>query len=93
MIGLALFGVNRYVSVTVISILVAIYTLVGGLRAVVVTESIQAIVLVVGALVNKLLNHNRLLLDKFFITFGINPNLTKNQKYVKELIGYGTIAA
>lgn len=41
----------------------------------------------------KTLNHNCLLLDKFFITFGVNPNLIKNQKYVKELIRYGTIAA
>lgn len=46
-----LFGVNMYVSVTIISVLVAIYTIVGGLRAVVVTESIQTIVLVLGALV------------------------------------------
>jgi solute:Na+ symporter, SSS family len=46
-----LFGVNMYVSVTVISVLVAVYTIIGGLRAVVVTESIQTIVLVSGAFV------------------------------------------
>lgn len=46
-----LFGINMYVSVTVISVLVAIYTMIGGLRAVVVTESIQTIVLVSGAIV------------------------------------------
>ena len=46
-----LFGVNMYVSVTVLSVLVAIYTIIGGLRAVVVTESIQTIVLVAGAVV------------------------------------------
>jgi len=46
-----LFGVDMYVSVTVISILVGIYTIIGGLRAVVITESIQTVVLVLGALV------------------------------------------
>lgn len=46
-----LFHVNMYVSVSVISALVAIYTIVGGLRAVVVTESVQTIVLVSGAIV------------------------------------------
>ena len=46
-----LFGIDMYVSVTVIALLVAIYTMIGGLRAVVVTESIQTIVLVLGAIV------------------------------------------
>ncbi|MBN8859944.1 MAG: sodium:solute symporter [Sphingobacteriales bacterium] len=46
-----LFGINMYVSVTVIAVLVAIYTMIGGLKAVVVTESIQTIVLVGGAVV------------------------------------------
>lgn len=46
-----LFDVNMYWSVGVIAVLVAIYTLVGGLRAVVVTESIQSVVLVAGAIV------------------------------------------
>lgn len=46
-----LFGVDMYVSVTLISLLVAVYTMIGGLRAVVVTESIQTVVLVAGALV------------------------------------------
>lgn len=41
----------------------------------------------------KTMNHNALLLERFFSKFGINPNLTKNQKHVKELIHYGTIAA
>lgn len=45
-----LFGVDMYVSVTIISILVGIYTIIGGLRAVVVTESVQTVVLVAGAL-------------------------------------------
>lgn len=45
-----LFGINMYVSVTAISFLVALYTMIGGLKAVVVTESIQTIVLVGGAI-------------------------------------------
>ena len=45
-----LFGINMYISVSVIATLVAIYTILGGLRAVVVTESVQTVVLIVGAL-------------------------------------------
>ena len=41
----------------------------------------------------KTMNHNTLLMNRFFSTFGINPHLQKNQKHVKELIMYGTIAA
>lgn len=46
-----LFGVDMYTSVTVIAVITAIYTIIGGLRAVVVTESIQTVVLVAGAIV------------------------------------------
>lgn len=46
-----IFGVNIYVSVIVICLITAIYTIVGGLKAVVVTESIQTVVLLVGAAV------------------------------------------
>lgn len=46
-----LFGVDMYTSVIAISIITAIYTIVGGLTAVVVTESIQTIVLLVGAII------------------------------------------
>lgn len=46
-----LFGVDMYVSITIIALLTGIYTIVGGLRAVVVTESIQTIVLLLGAVV------------------------------------------
>jgi len=46
-----LFGVNMYVSITVIALLTGLYTVIGGLRAVVVTESIQTIVLLSGALI------------------------------------------
>lgn len=41
----------------------------------------------------KTMNHNALLMDRFFSTFGVNPHLQKNQKHVKELLMYGTIAA
>jgi SSS family solute:Na+ symporter len=46
-----LFGIDMYTGVIVISIITAIYTIVGGLKAVVVTESIQTVVLVAGALI------------------------------------------
>jgi SSS family solute:Na+ symporter len=46
-----LFGLNMYVSVIVICIITAIYTIVGGLKAVVVTESIQTVVLLAGAII------------------------------------------
>jgi SSS family solute:Na+ symporter len=46
-----LFGVDMYTSVIIISLLTALYTIVGGLTAVVVTESIQTIVLLTGAVV------------------------------------------
>ncbi|MBX2921542.1 MAG: sodium:solute symporter [Chitinophagaceae bacterium] len=55
-----LFGIDMYVSVTVIALLVAVYTMVGGLKAVVVTESIQTIVLVAGAVVITWVSFSRL---------------------------------
>jgi len=41
----------------------------------------------------KTMNHNRLLIFRFFDVFGIDPNKPKNKRYVKELLYYGTIAA
>lgn len=46
-----LFGINMYTSVTIIAVITAVYTIIGGLRAVVVTESIQTVVLLAGAAV------------------------------------------
>ncbi len=46
-----LFGLDMYTSVIIISVITAIYTIVGGLKAVVVTESIQTVVLLTGALI------------------------------------------
>jgi SSS family solute:Na+ symporter len=44
------FGINVYVSIVLISIITAIYTVIGGLKAVMVTESVQTIILILGAL-------------------------------------------
>jgi len=41
----------------------------------------------------KTMNHNWLLLQRFFDVFAINAYSAKNQKYFNELIYYGTIAA
>jgi hypothetical protein len=41
----------------------------------------------------KTMNHNILMLNRFFDVFGISPYSIKNQNYVKELILYGTMAA
>ena len=41
----------------------------------------------------KIVNHNTLLLEKFFAMYGINPNILKNKQKVKELLCYGTKAA
>ncbi|MBS1577286.1 MAG: sodium:solute symporter [Bacteroidetes bacterium] len=45
-----LFGINMYVSIIIIAALTGLYTIIGGLRAVVMTESIQSIVLIIGAI-------------------------------------------
>jgi hypothetical protein len=41
----------------------------------------------------KTMNHNILMLNRFFDVFGVSPYSAKNQKYFKELILYGTMAA
>jgi len=43
------FGMNVILSIILISVLTAIYTVAGGLKAVVVTETIQTVILIVGA--------------------------------------------
>lgn len=55
-----LFGVNMYVSVIVIALLTGLYTIIGGLRAVVITESIQTIVLLTGAIIITVLCYNKM---------------------------------
>jgi SSS family solute:Na+ symporter len=55
-----LFGLNMYVSVIAICIITAIYTIIGGLKAVVVTESIQTVVLITGAFVISYAAYNKM---------------------------------
>lgn len=44
------FGIDILVSILVISIVTTIYTVLGGLKAVVVTETIQSVILIIGAI-------------------------------------------
>jgi SSS family solute:Na+ symporter len=46
-----LFGINMYASIIVIAALTGLYTIIGGLKAVVVTETIQSLVLITGAII------------------------------------------
>ncbi|WP_316827334.1 sodium:solute symporter [Pedobacter miscanthi] len=46
-----LFGINMYTSIIVIATLTGLYTIIGGLKAVVVTETIQSLVLITGAII------------------------------------------
>lgn len=55
-----LFGVDMYTSVIVICILTATYTVIGGLRAVVITESIQTIVLLTGAVIMSIAAYHKM---------------------------------
>ncbi len=45
------FGIEVIVSILIITVITAIYTILGGLKAVVVTESVQTIILILGAIV------------------------------------------
>ena len=45
------FGMNMYISIIGIATITAIYTIIGGLKAVVVTDAIQAVLLLLGAAV------------------------------------------
>ncbi|MCZ6566036.1 MAG: sodium/solute symporter, partial [Gammaproteobacteria bacterium] len=44
------FGINVYASILIISVITAVYTVLGGLKAVVVTETIQTVILLLGAM-------------------------------------------
>lgn len=44
-----MFGFNQAASVVIITLLTGLYTVVGGLRAVVITETLQAVILILGA--------------------------------------------
>ncbi|MBB5394648.1 sodium:solute symporter [Mucilaginibacter sp. AK015] len=54
-----LFGVNMYTSIIIISVITTVYTVVGGLKAVVVTESIQTVVLLSGAVIMSIVAYNK----------------------------------
>ncbi len=45
------FGVNVYVSILAISFITALYTIIGGLQSVVITETIQTVILIGGAII------------------------------------------
>lgn len=45
------FGINIITSILVISVITTIYTVIGGLKAVVITEAIQSVILIVGAII------------------------------------------
>jgi solute:Na+ symporter, SSS family len=47
----AFFGINVFTSILVISLITAVYTILGGLKAVVVTESVQTVILILGSMV------------------------------------------
>ncbi len=43
------FGINVYLSIILISVITAIYTVIGGLKAVMVTETVQTVILILGS--------------------------------------------
>lgn len=43
------FGINKWYSIIIISLITSIYTVLGGLKSVVITETIQTVILIVGA--------------------------------------------
>jgi SSS family solute:Na+ symporter len=55
-----LFGVNMYTSVIIIAVITSIYTIVGGLTAVVITESIQTVVLLTGAVIMSVMAYHKM---------------------------------
>ncbi len=44
------FGINVYISIFLISLITAVYTVIGGLKAVMVTETVQTVILISGAI-------------------------------------------
>jgi len=45
------FGIDVFVSIIIISVITATYTILGGLKAVVITETVQTVVLIIGAVI------------------------------------------
>ena len=54
------FGINMYISIIGIAIITATYTIIGGLKAVVVTDTIQAVLLLLGAMILTLIGMSHL---------------------------------
>ena len=54
------FGINMYISIIVIAVITATYTILGGLKAVVVTDTIQAVLLLAGAAILTLIGLSHL---------------------------------
>jgi solute:Na+ symporter, SSS family len=54
------FGINKYTSILVIAGATLIYTVAGGLRAVVITETIQTLILIIGASIMLILAYSQL---------------------------------
>jgi len=54
-----LFGIPIMTSIIVAAVLTGIYTIIGGLKAVVVTESIQTVILIFGAVIITLVGYNQ----------------------------------
>lgn len=44
------FGIDRFHSILIISVITASYTIIGGLKAVVITETVQTVILIIGAI-------------------------------------------
>ncbi len=43
------FGIDRYLAITLIAVITFVYSVIGGLKAVVITEAVQSVILIVGA--------------------------------------------
>jgi len=54
-----LFGIPIMTSIIVAAVLTGIYTIIGGLKAVVVTESIQTVILILGAVIITVVGYNQ----------------------------------
>ena len=74
-----LFGLDMYVSIVATAALTGIYTIVGGLMAVVVTESIQTFILIVGAIIITVIAYGQLDggFDGMYATLAAEGNLGK----------------
>lgn len=55
-----LFGINMYVSIVTVAALTGLYTIIGGLLAVVITESIQTVILLFGAICITVIGMNQM---------------------------------